>query len=140
MSVIFLIIRFRLVSVKQIELTTRITSYNVCYTKLLRKNELSVSSTSDDTTIDKSEHSVKQYMPQFIGIGLSYNTPKWTFSGDYKWIQWNKMESSQSIISYANQNLLKLGLAYTLGNPYRTPIKLMLGAGTSNSYVSYNFV
>ncbi|HAZ58327.1 hypothetical protein [Bacteroides graminisolvens] len=103
--------------------------------QLSQKNELSVSSTSDDTTIDKSEHSVKQYMPQFIGIGLSYNTPKWTFSGDYKWIQWDKMESSQSIVSYANQNLLKLGLAYTLGNPYRTPIKLMLGAGTSNSYV-----
>ncbi|MBP1614979.1 MAG: putative exported protein [Bacteroidetes bacterium] len=102
---------------------------------LTQDNSLSVSSTSGDETIDKSEHTVKQYMPQFFGLGLAYNSLKWTFAADYRYTEWSKMRSSNSIISFANQRSVKAGLAYIIGSPYKNPIRLMLGASIGNSYL-----
>lgn len=45
-------------------------------------------------------------------------------------------ESLHSSISFRNQHRLMLGGSYTLGNPYSKPVRLLLGAGMGNSYIS----
>lgn len=105
------------------------------YQYLTQDNNLSVTTTTGNETIDKSTNTVQQYMPQFLGMGVAYSSLKWTFAADYKYTEWSRMKSSESTISYANQHNVKIGLGYILGSPYKSPLKLMIGAGTSNSYV-----
>lgn len=102
---------------------------------LSQSNDLTFSSSTGSGTLDRSVSTVKQYMPQFFGVGLAYTSLKWTFAADYKYVEWGRMESSQSIINYSDQNDLKVGVGYIIGSPYKNPIRLMLGAGISDSYV-----
>ena len=73
--------------------------------------------------------------PQFVGAGLAYNSPRWTLTAEYKYTDWSRMKSSQSNVRFENQHRLSAGTAYTAGNIYRNPVKLLLGAGVSNSYI-----
>lgn len=75
-------------------------------------------------------------MPSTIfGVGASYNCLRWMATIDYKYIDWSRMESSQSNVSFQNQHRLSLGGKYTPGNVYRNPVSLLLGTGISNSYI-----
>lgn len=102
---------------------------------LKQNNDLSVSSSSSSETIEKSLKKYKQCLPQFFGIGVSYNTLRWMATIDYKYLDWSRMQSSQSNVSFDSQHRLSLGGRYTLGNVYRNPVSLLLGAGIGNSYV-----
>lgn len=102
---------------------------------LAQDNTLSVSSTSGNESIDESQSHVRQYLPQFVGAGLAYNSPRWTLTAEYKYTDWSRMKSSQSNVRFENQHRLSAGTAYTAGNIYRNPVKLSLGAGVSNSYI-----
>lgn len=102
---------------------------------LKQDNDLSVSSSSSNETIEKSLKKYKQCLPQFFGIGVSYNTLQWMATIDYKYLDWSRMQSSQSNVSFDSQHRLSLGGRYTLGNVYRNPVSLLLGAGIGNSYV-----
>jgi len=102
---------------------------------LTQDNSLAISSSAGGESINESEHTVKQYMPQFFGLGLAYNSLKWTFAADYKYTEWSKMQSSRAIVSFANQQSVKAGLSYILGNPYKNPVRFMLGGGIGNSYL-----
>ena len=57
---------------------------------------------------------------------------------DYKYVDWSRMKSSKSSISFANQHRLAAGIAYTINNPYKKSIKLLLGTGLSNPYFAIN--
>ena len=103
---------------------------------LTQDNELTASSSSSSETIEKSQKSYSQYLPQFIGMGVSYNSLRWIATADYKYVDWSRMKSSQSTISFANQHQLAAGMAYTVNNPYKKPIKLLLGTGFSNPYIA----
>ena len=50
-------------------------------------------------------------------------------------MDWSKMKSVQSGIKYDNQHKVALGASYTIGNVYKLPKQIMLGAGYYNSYV-----
>ena len=102
---------------------------------LAQDNTLSVSSTSGNESIDESQSHVRQCLPQFVGAGLAYNSPRWTLTVEYKYTDWSRMKSSQSNVRFENQHRLSAGTAYTAGNIYRNPVKLSLGAGVSNSYI-----
>lgn len=102
---------------------------------LAQDNTLSVSSTSGNESIDESQSHVRQCLPQFVGAGLAYNSPRWTLTAEYKYTDWSRMKSSQSNVRFENQHRLSAGTAYTAGNIYRNPVKLSLGAGVSNSYI-----
>ena len=102
---------------------------------LAQDNTLSVSSTSGNESIDESQRHVRQCLPQFVGAGLAYNSPHWTLTAEYKYTDWSRMKSSQSNVRFENQHRLSAGTAYTAGNIYRNPVKLLLGAGVSNSYI-----
>lgn len=102
---------------------------------LAQDNTLSVSSTSGNESIDESQRHVRQCLPQFVGAGLAYNSPHWTLTVEYKYTDWSRMKSSQSNVRFENQHRLSAGTAYTAGNIYRNPVKLLLGAGVSNSYI-----
>lgn len=98
-------------------------------------NNLSVSSTSGGENIEKNLKRYRQCLPQFFGLGASYNTQRWMATIDYKYIDWSRMQSSQSNISFDNQHQLSIGGRYTLGNVYRNPVSLLLGTGINNSYI-----
>ena len=102
---------------------------------LAQDNTLSVSSTSGNESIDESQRHVRQCLPQFVGAGLAYNSPRWTLTAEYKYTDWSRMKSSQNNVRFENQHRLSAGTAYTAGNIYRNPVKLLLGAGVSNSYI-----
>lgn len=102
---------------------------------LAQDNTLSVSSTSGNESIDESQRHVRQCLPQFVGAGLAYNSPHWTLTVEYKYTDWSRMKSSQKHVRFENQHRLSAGTAYTAGNIYRNPVKLLLGAGVSNSYI-----
>lgn len=98
-------------------------------------NNLHVSSTSGGDDIEQSLRRYRQCLPQFFGVGASYNTLRWMATVDYKYVDWSRMQSSQSNISFENQHRLSLGGRYTLGNIYRNPVSLLLGTGINNSYI-----
>lgn len=100
-----------------------------------QENNLNVSSSAGSEEIDKSLKRYRQCLPQYFGIGVSYNSPRWMATLDYKYIDWSRMQSSQSNISFENQHRLSLGGRYTLGNVYRNPVSLLVGAGINNSYI-----
>ena len=54
---------------------------------------------------------------------------------DYKYVDWSRMQSSQSNVSFENQHRLSAGGRYTLGNVYRNPVSILLGTGINNSYI-----
>lgn len=62
---------------------------------LAQDNTLSVSSTSGNESIDESQSHVRQCLPQFVGAGLAYNSPRWTLTAEYKYTDWSRMKSSQ---------------------------------------------
>ena len=103
--------------------------------KLAQDNTLSVSSNSGSESIDESQRSVKQFLPAFYGLGVAYNSTRWIATAEYKYMDWSKMSSNQSIIRYENQYRIALGAGYLIGNIYNRPKRIMLGAGYYNSYV-----
>lgn len=103
---------------------------------LLQDNDHSVSSSSSSGSITEKGKKYRTCLPQFFGVGVSYNTLRWMASADYKFVDWSRLESSRSSVSFHNQHRLMLGGSYTLGNPYRKPVRLLLGAGIGNSYLS----
>lgn len=98
-------------------------------------NNLYVSSSSGGDDIEKNLKRYRQCLPQFFGIGLSYSTLRWMATVDYKYLDWSRMQSSQSYVNFENQHRSSLGGKYTLGNVYRNPVSLLLGTGISNSYI-----
>ena len=100
-----------------------------------QENSLYVSSSSDGDDIAKDLKRYRQCLPQFFGAGVSYNSLRWMATIDYKYVDWSRMQSSQSNISFENQHRLSLGGRYTLGNVYRNPVSLLLGTGINNSYI-----
>lgn len=103
--------------------------------RLAQDNTYTVSSSSGSETIEKNPNAVKQYLPQFFGIGAAYNSLKWVVTAEYKYNDWSRMKSSRAGINYENQHRVAVGGAYTIGNPYKLPTQIMFGAGYYNSYV-----
>lgn len=102
---------------------------------LKQENTLSVDNTSSGSSIEEKTGNVRQCMPQFTSVGVSYRTTRWDAAIEYKYVDWGRMQSNRSIVRYQNQHKLSIGGGYTVGNIYRRPVKLLLGTGVSTSYV-----
>lgn len=103
--------------------------------RVAQDNSRSVASNSSSETIVDDLHSVKQYFPAFYGAGTAYYSTRWIATAEYKYMDWSKMKSSKSIVRYDNQHRLSLGASYLIGNAYKLPKQIMVGAGYYNSYV-----
>ena len=98
-------------------------------------NDHSVSSSSTSGSIEENAKRYRTCLPQFLGLGVSYSTLRWSATAEYKLIDWSRMESSRSNVKFKNQHQIKIGGSYTIGNVYKNPIKLLLGTGMSDSYI-----
>ena len=87
----------------------------------------------------------RQYIPQRIGGGVTYETKRWVVSGDYSWMQWSRNPSSITSVKYIDQHRGNVGVVYVTSPRKPHSTELMLGVGYSNSYIllkqgkMYNF-
>lgn len=102
--------------------------------QLSQDNDLYVYTSSSDESIDESTKKIKQYMPEFIGGGVTYSSLRQILSTDYKYIKWSNTESGYATVKYQNQHLWNAGMSQVIGNPYKNPIRLMMGIEIQNSY------
>lgn len=73
---------------------------------------MTVSNTSSSSEIVEDVRFGKKYLPQYIGFGTTLGSRRWTVSAEYKYLQWDKMESDYSTISYRNQHRASIGLEW----------------------------
>lgn len=107
------------------------------YSQQLRQdNKRTVVSSTTSINVDEKGRTVKQSLPQFMGVGFSYGVRRWLLAAEYKYVDWSAMGVSQSSAAkYSNQHIGRVGANYLAGNLYKMPIQLMFGAGYSNSYL-----
>jgi len=77
----------------------------------------------------------KQFIPQRIGGGLTFENKRWVVTGDYSWMQWSRNHSSVSSVKYIDQHRANLGTVFIMPSRKPNPVELMMGVGYSNSYV-----
>lgn len=103
--------------------------------RVAQDNSRIVSSNSSGEGISEDLHLVKQYLPSFFGLGVAYYSTRWVTTAEYKYMDWSKSKSSRSIVRYDNQHRISLGASCVVGNKYKLPKQIMIGAGYYNSYV-----
>ena len=70
---------------------------------LLQDNDHSVSSSSSSGSITEKGKKYRTCLPQFFGVGVSYNTLRWMASADYKFVDWSRLESYRYSVSFKYQ-------------------------------------
>ena len=103
-------------------------------TNLKQQNELTYGNSSTDDDLEAKLYTDKQYIPQRIGGGLTYETKRWVLTGDYSWTQWSRNPSSVSSVKYIDQHRGNLGVVYVTAPRKPRSTELMMGLGYSNSY------
>lgn len=103
--------------------------------RIAQRTIRTVASSVSGESIEERLQSVRQYLPQYIGVGATYNSPKWIFAADYKFTDWSKMQIKNNSITYNDQHRVSLGASRLIGDMYRLPKHIQFGAGCYNSYV-----
>jgi len=98
-------------------------------------NTKTIINSSSSQTVTEYLHPKNQFMPQYFGGGVALNNRRLTLTADYKYSQWSKMKSSNSSITFNDQQQLGLGADLLSKNVFSNPWHYMVGAGLSNSYV-----
>jgi hypothetical protein len=94
------------------------------------------SSTNTDMNKEENWSISPQSLPQSFGVGFSYNLRRWTFTGDYRNIQWEKaLVSDAKNVRFQNQNKIALGALWATDYEYNNPWQIMMGVGLSDPYV-----
>lgn len=96
---------------------------------------LTATSSAGGGTVVTNPAKGQRYLPGYIGGGVTYTTPRWLFTADYRFYDWSKTKTNESNIKYENQHYFMVGAQRAFGNLYRYPLKVMVGAGVNNSYV-----
>ena len=102
---------------------------------LKQEVELTYSNSSTSNGVNKNLSAGKQYIPQHVGVGITYQSSKWTFTCDYHWVQWSCNQSSLSTVKYIDQHKGNLGTIFSIPSRKGQNVELMAGTGYSNSYV-----
>ena len=105
-------------------------------TKLNMQNDLSISNSSG--VFSSETNTVKQYLPEFYGAGLSITRAEvLTLAADYKFTGWSALNTRSTSISYADIHKLAVGLDYSpnrrVARSYFERIGFQLGTSVSNS-------
>lgn len=103
--------------------------------RIAQRTDRTVVSSNTSDAIDERLQSVKQYLPQYFGLGATYYSPTWIFAADYKYTDWSKMQIKNNGITYNDQHRISLGASRSIGNVYKLPKHIQFGAGYYNSYV-----
>lgn len=106
--------------------------------RLHQTNTTTVANTSNDETTETKTNPTSECMPQYYGLGVAFSNHRWTFSGDYKFLQWSEMESDYTGVTYRDQHRVNVGMEYLSSESYNKPIHYMLGAGVNNAYMMIN--
>lgn len=109
--------------------------------KVPMRNTYGVSAVSDSSSVvSKVTPSTTQYIPAYIGGGISYSTPSLTIGLDYTFQGWSSIDSGSDIIRYKNRNRLTAGLIWTPNKydvrRYWKKISFRFGASIDDSYLS----
>lgn len=104
-------------------------------TRLKQKNNLAYENSSTDEDLDVKLYTDRQYIPQCIGFGMTYETVRWTLTGDCSWRQWSRNPSSVTSVEYIDQYQGNVGLVYVTSPRKPRSTELMLGVGYGNSYI-----
>lgn len=104
-------------------------------TRLKQNNSLTYENSSTDDNLNVNLYTDKQYIPQRVAGGLTYETKRWVLTGDYSWNQWSRNPSSIHSVKYMDQHRGNLGVIYVTSPRKPRSTELMLGAGYSNSYI-----
>lgn len=104
-------------------------------TQLKQHNELTYENSSTTDELETKLYTDKQYIPQRIGGGVTYETKRWVLTGDYSWIQWSRNPSSVSSVKYINQHRGNLGVVYVTSPRKPRSTELIMGMSYSNSYI-----
>ena len=91
------------------------------------------SSTTDG--VNESLSAGKQFIPQHLAGGITYQSKKWTFTWDYHWIQWSCNRSVHSTVRYIDQHKSNVGAIFAVPSRRQRNVEIMAGMGYSNSYV-----
>jgi hypothetical protein len=106
--------------------------------RLHQTNTRTVTNTSNDETTETKTNPTSECMPLYYGLGVALSNHRWTFSGDYKFLQWSEMESDYTGVTYRDQNRMNVGMEYLSSEAYNKPIHYMLGVGMNNAYIMIN--
>lgn len=104
-------------------------------TRLKQNGSLTYENSSTDDDLDVNLYNEKQFIPQRIGGGLTFENKRWVVTGDYSWMQWSRNHSSVSSVKYIDQHRANLGTVFIMPSRKPNPVELMMGVGYSNSYV-----
>lgn len=99
-------------------------------------NALTYSNSSTSSTLDKTYHTRRQYLPMNIGAGISMTTERWVATADYKYVDWSRNISSYTSMKYENQHKINVGGIYITNPRLPRSTELMAGMGVSNSYIN----
>ncbi len=99
------------------------------------ENTLNVTNSSNSESSSQTLHPKTQFLPQYFGIGVAFSNERITLTGDYKYTEWSKMVSSNSSVSFVNQNEASVGADFLSGKAFTNPWHYMVGAGVYNPYV-----
>jgi hypothetical protein len=98
-------------------------------------NAKTIINSSNSETITEYLNPKSQFLPQFFGGGIALNNKRLTLTADYKYSQWSKMKSSNSSVSFNDQQQLNFGADLLSKNVYSNTWHFMVGTGLSSSYV-----
>ena len=104
-------------------------------TRLKQNNSLTYENSSTDNDLEVSFYKEKQYIPQRMGGGLTYESKRWVLTGDYSWTQWSRNQSSVSSVKYTDQHRVDLGAIFLTEPRKPRSVELLAGVGYSNSYI-----
>lgn len=99
-------------------------------------NTLTYSNSSTSSSLDKTSHTRRQYLPMHIGTGISMTTERWIATADYNYIDWSRNTSSYTSMKYENQHKINVGGIYITNPRLPRSTELMAGMGVGNSYIN----
>lgn len=109
--------------------------------KISLSNTYEVAAASDSSSVvDKVAPSTVQYIPAYIGGGVSYSSRTVTVGLDYTFQGWSSIDSGSKVITYKNRNRLSAGISWTPDRydvrRYWERITFQFGASVDDSYLA----
>ena len=106
--------------------------------KLFLDNSTTVVTSSSST--ERTEKTVKQYIPPFVGVGASIKYKRFTYGADYTFRQYSLLESGDSRVSFNDVHEVKAGVSYLpatyASDKYWKRVSYKAGVSVSNPYLS----
>lgn len=109
--------------------------------KVSMRNIYEISAASDSSSVvDKVSPNTVQYIPAYIGGGISYTSRTITVGLDYTFQNWSSIDSGSDVVRYKNRSRLTAGLCWTPNRydirRYWKKISYLFGISADDSYLT----